>query len=133
MSSAGKLLSAGEAGRPGPHNRNALAGTAWCDARSNPPFTKAAVDNLTLDCLDGHRRIVEIERAGGFARRGANAAGEFRKVVGCVQAIERPLPLAACGELIPVRYQVVDRASRMAERNFAIHAALCLLVGFPSI
>jgi hypothetical protein len=48
-----------------------------------------------LDRLDAHRVGVDVERAGGFAGRRADAAGEVGEVVGRVQDLDRLLPVAA--------------------------------------
>src|SRR5690606_30155763 len=60
-----------------------------------------------------------------LAGRGADAAGEFREVVGGVEVARSLLPVAVVDEVIPVRDLVVDRAARIAvaERDTAIHAA----------
>src|SRR4029077_13289970 len=54
---------------------------------------------------------------------GADAAGEFRKIVGRVQCHQRLAPLVAIDQIVPVRDQIVDRAALMTERDAAIHAA----------
>ena len=51
----------------------------------NAAFFEGAIDDGLLDLLDGDRRLVDAEHAGGFARRGADAAGEFGEIVGGVQ------------------------------------------------
>ena len=60
----------------------------------DPAFLPTLVDDRAFDVLDRDRRRVDAEHARAFARRGADAAGEFGKVVGLVQPIER---LAARG------------------------------------
>jgi hypothetical protein len=76
-----------------------------------------------------------------FARRGTDAAGEFGKIIGLVQAVQRLAPEAAINQVVPFGNQIVDRAAAghaadelagVAERNSAIHAAraLFLEVGF---
>jgi hypothetical protein len=52
-------------------------------------------------------------------------AGELREVVGLVQPVQGFAPAALVDEVVPLRNQVVDRATvvRLAERHATIHAA----------
>ena len=94
-----------------------------------------------FDVLDRDRRSIDAEHARTFARRGANAAGEFREIIRLVQPFERFFPEAAIDEIVPFRNEIVDRAAGghaaderagVAERNSAIHAARALLAQFLS-
>src|SRR5262249_20667975 len=60
------------------------------------------------------------------SRRRAEAPGELREVVGSGQAAERLFPLAAVHEVVPVGDHVAERASLLAERHAAVHAATAL-------
>jgi hypothetical protein len=91
---------------------------------------------VTLDIFDGDRRIIDAQHAGTFARRRTNAAGELRKIIGLVQAVQRLAPEAPINQVIPFRNQIVNRAAAghaadqlagVAERNAAIHASGTLL------
>jgi hypothetical protein len=84
MSGARELLRAGHAGRPRADDGHLLAGHACGRFRLHPAFGKTAICDRAFDRLDRHRRVFEIKRAGRFAWRRANAAGEFRKIVGRV-------------------------------------------------
>ena len=95
--------------------------------RLDPALLPAAIDDRAFDRFDGHRIVVDVERARGLAGRGADAAGEFGEVVGRVQHVERVLPAVAADQLVPVGDQVVDRTAVVAERDAAIHAARALL------
>src|SRR4030095_3833219 len=44
--------------------------------------------------------------------------------------VQRPCPLMAVREIVPVGNDVVDRAARLTERGAAVHAARALLRGF---
>ena len=66
---------------------------------------------------------VEVQRAGGFARRRADAARELGEVVGRMQVARRLLPVAPVDEIVPVRDLVVHRTAVVTERDAAIHAA----------
>src|ERR1051325_11994878 len=123
MSGARQLLGTGHAGRPGTDDRDALAGAARRRRWPYPALLPTAIDNRAFDCLDSHRVVVDVERAGGLARRRADPAGEFGKIVGRVQGDERLLPLLAIDQIVPVRDQIVDRAPLVTERDAAIHTA----------
>ena len=127
---AGELLRRGHAGGAGTHDGDALAGAPGRDLRRDPAFFPALVGDRLLDRLDRHRHVFEVERAGLLAGRGADAAGEFREVVGGVEVAQRRLPTAGIDQLVPVRNLVVHRAAGrpVAERNAAIHAARRLLL-----
>ena len=70
---------------------------------------------------------LDVEGAAGLAGRGADAAGEFREIVGGVQRLRRGAPLVAIDQIVPVGDQIVDRAALVTEGNAAIHAARRLL------
>ena len=72
-------------------------------------------------------RVLDVEGAGRFARRGANAAGEFREVVGREQIARRLAPIAAIGEVVPVGDLVVDRTAYVTIGDAAVHAARRLI------
>ena len=112
---------------PGADDGHALAGLSCRRLRRDPAFFPTLVDDEVLDRLDADRIVVDVERAGGFARRRADASGEFRKVVGRVQHFERLAPLLPVDQVVPVGNDVVDRAAGLAERDAAVHAARALL------
>ena len=108
------------------------------DFRLEPAIVPGAVDDGAFDGLDGDRIVVDVERAGGFARRRADAAGEFREIVGRVQVARGFFPVALIDQIVEIRNLVVDRAARRARRhragavaigNAAIHAARGLVAG----
>ena len=72
--------------------------------------------------------VVDAEHARSLARRGAQASGEFGKVVRRVQPIDRRAPPIAIHEIVPVGNQVAERAALMTERNAAVHAARRLIL-----
>ena len=94
------------------------------------PSLVGLVGKRLLDGLDGDRNVLEVERASFLARRRADAAGEFREIVGRVEVADRIVPVAIVDEVVPVRDLVVDRAAgrSMAIGHAAIHAARRLLL-----
>ncbi len=98
--------------------------------RHHPAVLAALVDDGVLDGLDADRVVVDVQRAGRFARRRADAAGHFGEVVGGMQYFQRLFPVAAIHQVVPVGNDVVDRAAVVAERDAAIHATRALLLGF---
>ena len=71
--------------------------------RHDPAFLPAAVDDRALDRLDGHRVVVDVERAGRLARRRADAAGEFGKLLVECSVVSAASPLVAIDQVVPVR------------------------------
>ena len=62
-----------------------------------------------------------------FARRWANAAGKFWKVIGRMQSFEGLLPLTAIHEVIPFRNEIAEWATAgHTERNATVHTASSL-------
>jgi hypothetical protein len=84
------------------------------------------IDDCEFHRLDRDRIVVDTEHARALARRRAQRAGELRKIVGRVQAVDRLAPLAAINEIVPVRDEVAKRAALVAERHAAVHAARAL-------
>src|SRR5690606_2499256 len=130
MPRAGQLLRAGQPGRPGADNGHFLAGFARWRLRNHPALLPAFVDNGVFDGLDANRVIVDVQGTGRFAGSGAYASGEFRKVVGGMQYIERAAPVLPINQIIPVGNDIVDRAAAGAERYAAIHTPRALLLCF---
>src|SRR5580704_12923982 len=122
-----ELLGASETRRTRPDDGDRLAGLAIGGLWPYPSFLEGAVDDRAFDGLDGHRRVLDVERAGRLARRGADAAGEFRKVVGREQIARRFPPIAAIGEVVPIGDLVVDRTADVTIGDAAIHAARRLI------
>ena len=138
MAGARQLLRASHARRAGADNRDLLAGPDGRDFRLDPAIVPGAIDDGAFDGFDGDRIVVDVERAGGFARRRTNAAGEFRKIIGRVQIARGFFPVAGIDQIVEIRNLVVDRAARRARRhragavaigNAAIHAARGLVAG----
>ena len=130
MSGARELLRAGQPRRSRAYDRNALSRLARGRLRHDPFFSPGVIDDVLLDQLDRDRIVVDAEDAGFFAGRGANSAGELRKIVGRVQPVDRLAPAAAVDEIVPVGDDVPERATLVAEGNAAIHAAGTLRAQF---
>jgi hypothetical protein len=89
---AAQLLGRGEARRPGADDGDAPPALVLRRRRHDPALVEGAVDDRALDLLDRDRvALVDLEHAGGLARRGTEAAGELGEVVGVVQ-----LAIASC-------------------------------------
>ena len=139
VAGARELLRAGHAGRTRADHRDLLAGLDGADFRLQPAIVPGAVDDRAFDGLDGDGVVVDVERAGGFARRRTDAPRELREIVGRVQIARGLFPVALIDEVVPVRDLVVDRAAGRAGRdragavaigNAAIHAARGLVARF---
>ena len=123
MPESSKLLGTGETRRARPDHRDPPSGAALAHLRNDPAFAPAAVDDLAFDRLDRHRCVDEVERARRLARRGADATGEFGKIIGRVKLLQRAAPIVQADEVVPVGDKIIDRAAGVAERNPAFHAA----------
>src|SRR6266481_9434402 len=123
MSRPRKLLSACKSRGSRTHDRDALSRLARGRQRRDPFFRPCVIDNVLLDQLDRDGIVVDVQDAGFFARRGTNSAGELRKVIGRVQPVDRLAPPAAIDEIVPIRNDVPEWATLVAEGNSAIHAA----------
>ncbi len=128
MADAGELLRAGEARGAGADDGDALAGLLRRQFRRQPAIGPGAIDDGAFDRLDRHRRIVEVQRAGRFAGRGADPAGEFGEIIGRVQIAGGFLPIRMIDEIVPVGDLIIDRAAAVAIGNAAIHAARRLIL-----
>src|ERR1700693_3450711 len=135
---ARELLRARKPRGAGAYDRDLLAGLVLGYFRLEPAIVPGAVDDGAFDGLDGDGIVVDVERAGGFARRRADAAREFRKIIGRVQVARGFFPIAAIHQIVEIRNLVVDRAARRARRhrtgavaigNAAIHATRGLVAG----
>ena len=92
----------------------------------DPAFFEGAVNNVFFDLLDGDRRLVDSQHAGGFARRRTDASGELGEIIRRVQRADGFFPASVIHEIIPVGNDVVDWASGVAERDATIHASRAL-------
>src|SRR5580693_998894 len=138
VAGAGELLGAGQTGRAGADHGDLPAGLVGSDLRLEPAIVPGAVDDGAFDGLDGDGIVVDVERAGRFARRRTNPPGEFREVIGRMQIARGFFPVAGVYQIVEIRNLVVDRATRRARRhragavaigNAAIHAARGLVAG----
>src|SRR6185295_13749830 len=93
MAGARELLRSRKSRGSGANDRDLLAGLFRSDLRLQPAVFPRAVDDRAFDGLDGDRVVVDVERAGRLARRGADAAGELGEIVGAVQDGDRVLPI----------------------------------------
>src|SRR4029434_6739216 len=88
-----ELLRACQASRTRPDHRYALTSLVLGRLGCDPAHLPTLVDDGMLDGLDPDRIVVDVERAGFFARRRADAPGELGEVVGRMQRGQRLLPV----------------------------------------
>src|ERR1700722_8420475 len=138
VADARELLRAGQARRARADHRDLLAGFSGRYFRLDPAIVPGAVDDGAFYCFDGDGIVVDVERAGGLARRGADAAGELGEIVGRVQVARGFFPVALIDTIVEVRNLVVarpagrargPRAGAVAIGDAAIHAARGLVAG----
>src|SRR5581483_4400690 len=128
MAGASQLLGCRQTGRAGTDHGDFLAGFDYGRERLHFAVLPCVLGDRELDGPDRYRIIVDAKHARTFARRRTKGAGELRKIIGLVQAIDRVLPAAAIDEVVPIGNHVTKRAALMAKRNAAIHAARALLL-----
>ena len=99
--------------------------TAGGRARIHP--SRSVLDDRQLDRLivTGSSLIPSTHDA--FARRRTQPAGPLGEVVRRVQPVDRGLPPLVVDEVVPVGNHVAERASLVAERDAAVHAAGALV------
>ena len=121
----GQLLGGRHPRRPRAHHGDELARVHAGAQRRHPTVLPAVVDDLLLDRLYGHGLVVYGQHAGALARCRAHPARELGEVVGGVQAFDGVAPAVPENEVVPVRYEVAERAARQAvtKRDGAVHAA----------
>jgi hypothetical protein len=124
---ARQLVRAGEARGTAAHHRDRFPAAPIGQFGFDPAFLEAAVDDRAFDAFDRDRRIDDVERAGGLARGGADAAGKLGEIVGRMKDRERVFPVVLVDEVVPVRDDVVHRTAVVTIGNAAIHAARGLL------
>jgi len=128
VADAPKLLRGCETSWTGTDDGDSFAGFECGWLGDDPAFGESAVGDGFFDLFDGHRRLIDAEDAGGFARSGADAAGEFREIVGGVESADGFFPAGFVDELVPVGDDVVDWTAGVAERHAAVHTARTLLL-----
>src|SRR5271169_4229773 len=126
VAGARQLLRGGKPRGTGAHHGHALAGPGGGRLGPDPTLPERVIDDGLLNLLDGYRRLVDAEHAGGLARGRANTAGEFRKIVGRMQHADGFAPAAAINQIVPVGNDIVQRTAGVAKRHAAVHAPRAL-------
>src|SRR5690606_28856008 len=103
MTDTGELLSGGKAGRAGPDDRDLPAGLVVGDLRSDAAPANGLAGAGRFDRLNRYGYLLEVQRAGLRARRGADAAGELEQIVGRVQIARGLFPVVIVADIVPVR------------------------------
>src|ERR1700687_5150531 len=127
MPGATQLLRRGQSCRTRTHDRDFLSGAKFRRLWSKPTLQKSAFHDVFFVLLDRDWRLVDTQHTRGFTGSGANSAGELGKIICGVQLADGFLPASAIDKIVPVRNEIADRASGLAEWNAAIHAASALL------
>ena len=128
-----------QTGGTGTNNCDTFSGTGlWRICLDVSGFESVFNDRILI-FLDSDRIAVQSAGARLFTKRRTYTGGKFRKAVGQEQTICCLIPKALVHHVIPLRTQVIQRASgnhakdRLAcltERNTAVHAACALLLPF---
>jgi hypothetical protein len=89
VTSSCELLCSGQSCWARTNYRNGFAGQSLGNRRGNKTIVESIVNDRDFNLLDCHRWLIDSQHASTFAWCGAKATGEFRKVVGGVQAVNR--------------------------------------------
>src|SRR5580698_4641914 len=92
----------------------------------NPAFEEATIHDIFFDLLDRDRRLSDSEDTRSLARCRTNASGEFGEIIGRMKLTHSFFPAPAVDQVVPIRNQIIDWASGLAERYAAIHTARAL-------
>ena len=115
-----------QSGGTGADHGHALA-VAFGVTDSHESFTESHLGDGGLVLPVGGGLMAEkIQYAGLFAKRGAHATGEFGERICGREKLVGQLPVAFVESVVPFGRLVAERASPVAERHSAIHAAGCL-------
>ena len=129
VAGADQLLGGGQSGRAGADHGHAAGALLPGVDGPDPALLEGPLRNLVFDLLDGDRRVVDGQRAGGFAGGRADAAGDLGEVVGGVEVFGGLAPAAVVDEVVELGDAVLHRAAGgVAEGDAAVHAAARLLV-----
>src|SRR5260370_1014649 len=130
VAGACQLLRAGQSARTRADDGHFLTAPVGGRLRFYPASLERAVGDRAFDGLDGDGIVLDVERAGGLARRRADAAGDLGEIVGGVEVARSLLPVAAIDEGVPVRDLIVARTAGVAEGNAAFPPPCRLLLVF---
>jgi hypothetical protein len=104
---ARQLLCGSHAGGTAADDRNAFAGAFHGKFGPDPALLEGLIDDGALDHFNTNRRLVDAENAGGLARGGADATGEFGKVIRRMQNADGLAPAVAVHQVVPIGNQIV--------------------------
>ena len=110
-----------QSGGTGTDDSDGLSGSLRWPAGSDDPFLKRTIDDRDFDILDGHRIGIDSQDARSFAGCGAKPACKFGEIVRREEPQQRLLPLIAVNEIVPVRNDIPERTTLVAERDTTIH------------
>ncbi len=106
----GELLGRRHPRRPGTDHRHPLGRPDRRAHRCDPAVFPGVVNDLLLDVLYRHGVVVYRQHASALARRRAHPPRELGEIVRGVQAVYGVSPAVAVNEVVPVGYQVAQRA-----------------------
>ena len=124
-----ELMSGGQASGSRANDGHSFASSLFGYFGLHPALLKRVVNDGALDVLDGDGLFVDAEHARALAGRRTHATRELGKVVGLEQLVEGLFPVALKHEVVPLGYDVTERAAvfGLTKRHAAVHAACGLL------
>ena len=119
----GQLLRGCQASRATSHYRHCLSRQALWWQRLHPAVLPRVVDDGHFNVLDRDRWLVDPQHTRRFAGRWTQAPSELREVVGLVEALDSTFSIATTHEVVPLRDEVSQWATVVAEGDSAVHTA----------
>ena len=139
MSSPVEKIRGSQSGRTGTDHRNLLARAHFRRTGFCIPLLVCIFNDRVLIALRRHRILVQTAGAGILTECRTYTGCEFREIVCLCKAVVRFLPVAVIDQVIPLRHQIVERASArhphqvhtgLTEGHAARHAARALYLLF---
>ena len=112
MSSVIEFIRRGESGRAAPDHGYLSSASDLRNSRLYAAVFIRCLNGKKLVIADGDRFTVFAVDAGFFTKRRADTAGEFREIVCFGESGESMLQIVIINLIVPLRDQVVQRASR---------------------
>ena len=136
MSSLVQLICCCQSGRTGTDDGNFLSGTNLWNMGSGITFFVCRLNDSMLIVSDRYRISPVSTGTCLLTQSRTYTGGKLREIICLVQTVICLLIVSGIKQIVPLRYQIVQRAAgshsgnchtRLTERDTAIHTARCLL------
>src|SRR5271163_1047138 len=121
VAGAVELLRRRQTGRSGADHSDVSSAAQLGRLRNNRALTKRMFNDAVLNQLDRNRGLIDSQNTGSFTGRGTDPPRKLRKIVGAMQNAQGIAPAVLINQVVPLWYDVVQRAASVAKRYAAIH------------